>query len=112
MSKPSESKKTNLTYFEKQRDLLIAEITTSMDSVITNINTLNRSLKANIAVGKEFEVVAEQWKGFYDSLSHLEQVRSHQEKLKEQEQTTIDESQRTADLNVDTAQEEIRTGKD
>lgn len=67
--------KRQLTYFEKQRDLLIAEIATSMDSVLNNINALNRSLEGAIAVGKEFESVATLWSSFYDGLAQIEQLR-------------------------------------
>ncbi|KAH3687319.1 hypothetical protein WICPIJ_001702 [Wickerhamomyces pijperi] len=101
MTGPPEPHTPIVTYFEKQRDLLIAEIARSVETSIAHTNTLNRSLKANIAVGKEFEAVAEQWKGFYDNVSHLAQVRELQGKLRADDQTTLDESQRTDDLKSD-----------
>lgn len=70
-----ESKDRQLTYFEKQRDLLITEIATSMDTVLNNINALNRSLEGTVAVGKEFESVAALWANFYDAKAQMERMR-------------------------------------
>ncbi|KAK9237941.1 DASH complex subunit Dad1-domain-containing protein [Lipomyces kononenkoae] len=58
------------SYFEKQRDALVAEIAVSLEHVLSNINTLNRSLEGAIAVGKEFESVSTLWSTFYDSMAH------------------------------------------
>lgn len=71
----SKEAKKQLSYFDKQRDLLIAEIGTSMESVLNNINALNRSLEGAIAVGKEFDSVAALWANFYDGLAQMEQLR-------------------------------------
>ncbi|AGO10178.1 AaceriAAR185Wp [[Ashbya] aceris (nom. inval.)] len=56
-------------YFVEQRDLLLQEITSTLDSILNNLNGLNISLENSIAVGKEFESVSELWKVFYDGLS-------------------------------------------
>ncbi|KAK9467858.1 DASH complex subunit Dad1-domain-containing protein [Lipomyces arxii] len=58
------------TYFEKQRDALVAEIAVSLEHVLSNINTLNRSLEGVIVVGKEFESVSTLWSTFYDDMAH------------------------------------------
>lgn len=52
--------------FEKQRDYLVQEIASAMDSVVNNLETLNRSLNESIQVGKEFENVGRLWSSFYD----------------------------------------------
>ncbi|SGZ52370.1 CIC11C00000000905 [Sungouiella intermedia] len=52
--------------FEKQRDYLVQEIASAMDSVVANLDTLNRSLNESIQVGKEFENVGRLWSSFYD----------------------------------------------
>ncbi|CDR37605.1 CYFA0S01e13146g1_1 [Cyberlindnera fabianii] len=71
--------KPQLTYFEKQRDALISEIAISMESVLNNVNALNRSLEGAIAVGKEFDSVASLWANFYDGLAQQDQLRPQSE---------------------------------
>ncbi len=78
--KKTSSSEPGLTYFEKQRDLLISEIAISMDSVLNNINALNRSLEGVIQVGKEFDSVSQLWSNFYDSIAQAEQIRSQQQR--------------------------------
>lgn len=84
------------TPFEKQRDILIGQITQviiprrflsdifqSMEQIITNMNLLNRSIEGIIAVilpmaflsltsvkvGKEFESVSTLWRSFHEVLA-------------------------------------------
>ncbi|KAI1852189.1 hypothetical protein JX265_013042 [Neoarthrinium moseri] len=52
------------TYFETQREALIGEIAMSFEHVLANINKLNRSLEAVIAVGNEFSSVEALWSQF------------------------------------------------
>lgn len=52
--------------FEKQRDLLVQEITAALDSVAYNLDVLNRSLNESIQVGKQFENVGRLWSTFYN----------------------------------------------
>jgi hypothetical protein len=40
-----------------------------MESVLSNLNALNRSLEGVIAVGKEFEGVSELWQVFYSTIN-------------------------------------------
>ncbi|KAG7006425.1 GTP-binding protein rhoC [Physcia stellaris] len=50
--------------FEQQRAALLVEIAASMESVLQNINKLNRSLEGVIAVGNEFGAVEALWSQF------------------------------------------------
>lgn len=59
------------TYFEKQRDLLLQEIGASLDSVVYNLDVLNRSLNGSVSVGKEFDNVGRLWLHFYDGANQL-----------------------------------------
>ncbi|RYP53729.1 hypothetical protein DL768_001329 [Monosporascus sp. mg162] len=52
------------SYFEQQREALIGEIAMSFEHVLANINKLNRSLEAVIAVGNEFSSVEALWSQF------------------------------------------------
>ncbi|GAB1313528.1 Dolichyl-diphosphooligosaccharide-protein glycosyltransferase subunit dad1 [Madurella fahalii] len=52
------------TYFEQQREELMGEIAMSFEHVLANINKLNRSLEAVIAVGNEFSSVEALWSQF------------------------------------------------
>ncbi|KAK9458222.1 DASH complex subunit Dad1-domain-containing protein [Dipodascopsis uninucleata] len=77
------------TYFEKQREALISEIAVSLEHVLANINTLNRSLEGVISVGKEFESVSVLWSSFYDSMAH----ETHNEANDEMEVTMEDDTE-------------------
>jgi DASH complex subunit DAD1 len=44
------STSTSKSYFEQQRELLIGDVAASLESVLQNINKLNRSLEGVIAV--------------------------------------------------------------
>ncbi|KAF2688239.1 hypothetical protein K458DRAFT_361291 [Lentithecium fluviatile CBS 122367] len=64
------------SYYEQQRELLISEITQSLEHVLQNINRLNRSLEEVIQVGNEFAPVESLW-------SHFESVMgAREEELK------------------------------
>ncbi|KAI0016612.1 DASH complex subunit Dad1-domain-containing protein [Xylariomycetidae sp. FL0641] len=52
------------SYFEMQREALIGEIAMSFEHVLANINKLNRSLEAVVAVGNEFSAVEALWSQF------------------------------------------------
>ncbi|KAH8684417.1 DASH complex subunit Dad1-domain-containing protein, partial [Tricladium varicosporioides] len=52
------------SYFEQQREALLAEIGVSFEHVLANINKLNRSLEGVIAVGNEFSSVEALWSTF------------------------------------------------
>ncbi|KAH6620788.1 DASH complex subunit Dad1-domain-containing protein [Chaetomium sp. MPI-SDFR-AT-0129] len=52
------------TYFEQQREELMGEIAMNFEHVLANINKLNRSLEAVIAVGNEFSSVEALWSQF------------------------------------------------
>lgn len=70
-----------------------------MDSVLNNINALNRSLEGSIAVGKEFDSVSSLWSNFYDGLAQVEQLRAQQQDEddveKEQQQESEDQEMRS-----------------
>ncbi|KAK7204447.1 DASH complex subunit Dad1-domain-containing protein [Myxozyma melibiosi] len=74
------------TYFEKQRDALVAEISISLEHVLTNINTLNRALEGVIVVGKEFESVSTLWSSFYDGMTHEAQGENEEDEEMEEDE--------------------------
>lgn len=65
-----------MSEFEKHRDLLIQEISSSINSIVLNLNTLNRSLHNSVQVSKEFNNVSELWANFYQGLKQ-EQEEEH-----------------------------------
>ncbi|KAL2265269.1 hypothetical protein VTJ83DRAFT_6369 [Remersonia thermophila] len=68
------------TYFEQQREELIGEIAMSFEHVLANINKLNRSLEAVIAVGNEFSSVEALWSQFENVMAkEPEEVKSEQQ---------------------------------
>lgn len=62
-SPPSSSDMSN-SYFHAQRALLVNEIATSLDTLLTQLNRLNRGLESVIAVGNEFSSVEALWSQF------------------------------------------------
>lgn len=90
------------TYFEKQRDMLIQEIGLSIESVVYNLDILNRSLNGSISVGKEFDNVGRLWSHFYDGLNQLKD-RNNQEEFNEDAES--------ADESVNSQDEERNTNK-
>lgn len=54
-----------MSSFEKQRDVLVQEIAAALDSVINNMDILNRSLHDSVQVGKDFDDVGRLWSRFY-----------------------------------------------
>ncbi|KAI0392709.1 DASH complex subunit Dad1-domain-containing protein [Xylariaceae sp. FL0594] len=62
------------TYFEQQREALIGEIAMSFEHVLANINKLNRSLEAVVAVGNEFSSVEALWSQFENVMAKDEET--------------------------------------
>ena len=58
--------KLGTKYFIEQRNIILQDITNTMDSILNGLNELNISLENSIAVGKDFESVAKLWKTFYN----------------------------------------------
>ncbi len=80
-----------------------------MDSVLNNVNALNRSLEGSIAVGKEFDSVSSLWSNFYDGLAQVEQLRAQPEDADENHQDEQPESQdqeMRSDVPISDGQEE------
>lgn len=108
MSIPNK-KPNELTYFEKQRDLLISEISISMDSVLNNLNSLNRSIESSVQVGKEFKSVSNLWSNFYDGLNQVEELRLRNQQENEDGDEEVDNEEQLQ-KSQDTATEEIQEG--
>ncbi|KAI0869305.1 DASH complex subunit Dad1-domain-containing protein [Hypoxylon argillaceum] len=64
------------SHFEQQREALIAEIAMSFEHVLANINKLNRSLEAVVAVGNEFSSVEALWSQFENVMAKDEEVKA------------------------------------
>nr|WNZ75321.1 Dolichyl-diphosphooligosaccharide-protein glycosyltransferase subunit dad1 [Trichoderma harzianum] len=66
-------------YFEQQREALIGDIAESFEQVLGNINKLNRSLEAIIAVGNEFSSVEALWSQFENVMGKDEESNKQTE---------------------------------
>ncbi|KAI1745258.1 DASH complex subunit Dad1-domain-containing protein [Xylaria scruposa] len=64
------------THFEIQREALIGEIAMSFEHVLANINKLNRSLEAVVAVGNEFSSVEALWSQFENVMAKDEESKT------------------------------------
>ncbi|EDO17458.1 hypothetical protein Kpol_1037p55 [Vanderwaltozyma polyspora DSM 70294] len=62
-----EREEYNDQLFMEKRDLILQDITNTMDSILNNLNGLNISLESSIALGSQFESVCDLWKTFYTS---------------------------------------------
>ncbi|OPB42507.1 DASH complex subunit DAD1 [Trichoderma guizhouense] len=66
-------------YFEQQREALVGDIAESFEQVLGNINKLNRSLEAIIAVGNEFSSVEALWSQFENVMGKDEEANKQTE---------------------------------
>ncbi|EIW67450.1 DASH complex subunit DAD1 [Tremella mesenterica] len=51
-------------FFDRERDRLVADISTAFEELMTHTNVLNRKLEEVFGVGKEFTTVASLWGKF------------------------------------------------
>ncbi|KAJ4470823.1 DASH outer kinetochore protein [Lentinula aciculospora] len=54
------------TFFEKERDKLSREITSSFEELLSSTNGLNRKLEEVLGMTREYEVIAALWRSFHD----------------------------------------------
>ncbi|KAK4133145.1 hypothetical protein BT67DRAFT_443078 [Trichocladium antarcticum] len=83
------------TYFEQQRGELIGEIAMSFEHVLANINKLNRSLEAVIAVGNEFSSVEALWSQFENVMA--KDAEDDTARAEDQSESHDEADRRTAD---------------
>ncbi|KAF2967394.1 hypothetical protein GQX73_g6189 [Xylaria multiplex] len=83
------------SHFEQQREALIGEIAMSFEHVLANINKLNRSLEAVVAVGNEFSSVEALWSQFENVMAKDEEVKAGGSEEQEQQQQDIGERSTT-----------------
>ncbi|KAK1251177.1 hypothetical protein MKX07_005732 [Trichoderma sp. CBMAI-0711] len=85
-------------YFEQQREALVGDIAESFEHVLANINKLNRSLEAVIAVGNEFSSVEALWSQFENVMAKDdEQDANKAAASSSQQQQQHDDSQQGED---------------
>lgn len=89
MSRPQTESSIPLSSFEKQRDQLVQEITAAMDSVVYNLDILNRSLKDSIQVGSLFQDSSKLWANFYNSTQTETEVSTNVAQPEEMVQNQI-----------------------
>jgi len=90
------------TYFQSQRILLVSEIAQSLDSVLTNLNRLNRSLESIIAVGNDFSSIEALWSTFEDAMGEgAVEKRPEPEQTDEESETTGSGENEDDDLSLD-----------
>jgi DASH complex subunit DAD1 len=61
---PNGAPSNQQTYFHTQRAHLVNEIAAALDSTLTHLNRLNRSLESVIGIGNEFSNVEALWSQF------------------------------------------------
>ncbi|ODV88710.1 hypothetical protein CANCADRAFT_19183, partial [Tortispora caseinolytica NRRL Y-17796] len=47
--------------YESRKEILIAEISGKFETVLSQLNELNRSIEESIAIGRDFENVSSLW---------------------------------------------------
>ncbi|CAH0059509.1 unnamed protein product [Clonostachys solani] len=94
------------TYFEQQREALIGEIAMSFEHVLANINKLNRSLEAVIAVGNEFSSVEALWSQFENVMAKDEDGPKAGEGQQQEEQHHDDDDNDDSHLETEVAAED------
>lgn len=56
-----------------------------MNSILNNLNTLNRSLEGIVEVGKEFEGISMLWNNYFDGMARVDIEEQKMELLRQQE---------------------------
>ncbi|KAK0634670.1 putative DASH complex subunit DAD1 [Bombardia bombarda] len=87
------------SYFEQQREELIGEIAMSFEHVLANINKLNRSLEAVIAVGNEFSSVEALWSQFENVMGKEPEEEKGGRRSKTRKETTQLRSRNRMNMN-------------
>lgn len=87
------------SYYEQQRELLVTEIAQSLETVLQNINKLNRSLEEVTQVGNEFTPVEALWSHFENVMAkdpnEQQESSAQQEGMTEHEgETEVTEHQK------------------
>jgi len=103
-ARPSDqsTQQSGQTYFQSQRILLVSEIAQSLDSVLTNLNRLNRSLESIIAVGNDFSSIEALWSTFEDAMGEgAVEKRPEPEQTDEESETTGSGENEDDDLSLD-----------
>ncbi|KAI1358133.1 DASH complex subunit Dad1-domain-containing protein [Xylaria arbuscula] len=98
------------SHFEQQREALIGEIAMSFEHVLANINKLNRSLEAVVAVGSELASVEALWSQFENVMAKDEDTKgaaAGDEQEQEQEQEQNQDQDRGHDQEQEQEQEDI-----
>ncbi|KAH8696601.1 DASH complex subunit Dad1-domain-containing protein [Talaromyces proteolyticus] len=80
--------------FELQRSELLREIALGMESVLQNINRLNRNLESIIAVGNEFGSVEALWSHF-ENFMDADETQQQTDEKEEEEDTQAAENEET-----------------
>jgi DASH complex subunit DAD1 len=80
------------SYFHQQRALLVSEIAQSLDTLLTQLNRLNRGLESVIAVGNEFSSVEALWSQFEGVMGGQAEDKERKEEEEEQEAGAVAEA--------------------
>ncbi|KAK9447232.1 DASH complex subunit Dad1-domain-containing protein [Limtongia smithiae] len=104
------------TYFERQREALVSEITVNLEKVLMNMNALNRALESAVVVGKEFENVSQLWSTFYDGMAHYtndgEQDEDDEDIEEQYDDEDDDEEEEEDEENEVRRREQAREGEE
>lgn len=57
------------SFFERERDRLSREITSSFEELLSSTNVLNRKLEEVLGMTKEYHTIASLWNSFYQLMS-------------------------------------------
>ncbi|VVT50151.1 uncharacterized protein SAPINGB_P002626 [Magnusiomyces paraingens] len=92
--------------FERERDVLVTQITESMNNVLNNLNALNRALEGVVEVGKEFESISALWNNYYDGMARVQiQEQQQQQQQHQQQQQQQQQQQEEEEVNEEQDQE-------
>jgi len=89
------------TYFQTQRALLVTEIAQAMDSVLTNLNRLNRALEPILVIGNEFGSVEALWSTFEGVMGDGANSNKEEERGENERKTQEDGGEGDAEMVVE-----------
>lgn len=59
------------SFFERERERLVLDITNQFETIITSTNAVNRKLEEHVSVGKGFESISALW-GQFSELAKMD----------------------------------------
>ncbi|KOS15922.1 dash outer kinetochore protein [Malassezia pachydermatis] len=77
------------SFYERERERLMADITSSLEVIIANSNAVNRKLEEQISVGKGFDSISALWGQFSELMVQAGMPPTHAADMETDTDTSV-----------------------